>query len=622
MNARAFICFRIPAIALGLCLFNAGELCSQTEKPPLHGRHWVAIAGKPLGTTAGARIFDRGGNAVDAACAMLGTLCTMYDDLSWGGETQALIYDPRKKKVVGINGLGMAPTGATADFFRTKRLRYPPGEGPLAALTPGTAGAIMVMLAEFGTMSLKDVLEPAMQMAEGYPIEEEAASKIERHKEKLKRWPYSRKLFLPHLGERIEAPRPGEIFRQPDLLQTLQKLVEAEAQALKAGKNRAQAIYAAYERFYKGDIAEEFVRGCREQGGLVTLADLANWQAKIEEPVMTTYKGIEVHKLTTWTQGPALLQMLNLVEPLDVREMGYNSARYIHMLYQVMNLALADRDFYYGDPYLPPEEPIRGLLSKNYARQRLGLMDRERNDSDLGPGDPYLVEGKKNPFTDLLKNWNNTRMERPGRRTERDQAELDAGFRAGTTSLQTMDKAGWAVSITPSGGWMPACIAGNTGIGMSQRMQSFVLDEAENPFNVVAPGKRPRVTLSPTLAVKSGRPLLCFGAQGGDWQEQWLLQFFLNIVEFDMTVQEACEAANFSSNQMRASFERHETQPGRLTLNEEVPSWVRKELRRMGYRLDFRKKTSGPITAIYFDAQHGTFWGGAATDGEDYGIAW
>ena len=553
---------------------------------------------------------------------MLGALCTMYDDLSWGGETQALIYDPRKKKVVGINGLGMAPSGATAEFFKTKRLRYPPGEGPLAALTPGTAGAIMVMLAEFGTMSLKDVLEPAMQMAEGYPIEEEAAGKIERHTEKLKRWPYSRKLFLPHLGERIEGPRPGEIFRQPDLLQTLQKLVEAEAQALKAGKDRKQAIQAAYDRFYKGDIAEEFVRGCREQGGLITLADLANWQAKIEEPVMTTYKGIEVHKLTTWTQGPALLEMLNLVESLEVREMGYNSARYIHMLCQVMNLALADRDFYYGDPYLAPEEPIRGLLSKNYARQRLGLIDRERNDPDLGPGDPYLFEGKKNPFAELLKNWSNTRTERPGRRSERNQAELDAAFSAGTTSLQTMDKAGWAVSITPSGGWMPTCIAGNTGIGMSQRMQSFVLDEGENPFNVVAPGKRPRVTLSPTIAVKSGRPILCFGAQGGDWQEQWLLQFFLNIVEFDMTVQEACEAANFSSNQMRASFDRHEAQPGRLTLNEEVPSWVRKELRRMGYRLDFRKKTTGPITAIYFDAQHGTFWGGAATDGEDYGIAW
>src|SRR5262245_50986249 len=571
---------------------------------------------------AGARIFERGGNAIDAACAMLAVVCTMYDELAWGGETQALIYNPQTKKVVGINALGVAPTGATPEFFKQKKMKYPPNEGPLAAVTPGNPGGLMVMLAEFGTLSLKDVLEPAMQMAEGYPIEAEHVEKIERHKAKLEKWPSSKKLFFPHTDRTNAAPRAGEIFRQPDLLATLQKLVETEAQALKAGKNRKQAIQAAYERFYKGDIAEEFIRGSKELGGLLTLTDLANWQVKIEEPIMTTYKGIEVHKLTTWTQGAALLQMLNLLEPLDVREMGYNSARYLHMLYQVMNLALADRDFYYGDPYFPPEEPILGLLSKNYALQRLGLIDRERNNPDMGPGDPYPFEGKKNPFPDLLMNWNNTRTERPGRRTEREQAELDAGFSAGTTSLQTMDKAGWAVSITPSGGWMPACIAGNTGIGMSQRMQSFVLDEAENPFNVVAPGKRPRVTLSPSIALKNGRPLFCFGAQGGDWQEQWLLQFFLNVVEFDMTVQEACEAANFSSNQMRASFERHEAQPGRLTVNEEVPSWVRRDLRRMGYRLDFRKKTTGPITAIYFDAVHQTFWGGAATDGEDCGIAW
>jgi len=603
------------------CLLAQHNLHSQTEKPPLHGRHWVAIAGKPLGTTAGARMFDRGGNAVDAACAMLGVLCTMYDDLSWGGETQALIYDPRKKKVVGINALGVAPTGAKPEFFKSKRMRYPPGEGPLAALTPGTAGAIMTMLSEYGTMSLKQVLEPAMQMAEGYPIEEEAAGKIERHKETLKRWPYSRKTFLSHPGEGMEGPRPGEIFRQPDLLKTLQKLVETEAQALKGGKDRKQAIQAAYDRFYKGDIAEEFVRGAKEQGALLTLADLAKWQVKIEEPIMTTYKGLEVYKLTGWTQGPALLEMLNMLEPLDVREMGFNSARYIHTLYQVMNLALADRDFYYGDPYFPPEEPIRGLLSKSYARERLAFIDRERNDPDAGPGDPYPFENKKNPFGDILRNWSNTRTERM-RRGEREQAQSDDAFRAGTTSLQAMDKAGWAVSITPSGGWMPACIAGNTGIGMSQRMQSFVLDEAESPFNVVAPGKRPRVTLSPSIALKQGRPVLCFGAQGGDWQEQWLLQFLINIVEFGMTVQEACEAPNFWSYQVRASFERHEAQPGRLTLNEEVPSWVRKELRRMGYRLDFRKTTSGPITAIYFDTEQGTFWGGAATDGEDYGLAW
>jgi gamma-glutamyltranspeptidase/glutathione hydrolase len=223
----------------------------------------------------------------------------------------------------------------------------------------------------------------------------------------------------------------------------------------------------------------------------------------------------------------------------------------------------------------------------------------------------------------LLREWSNP--PRPFRRPrfdEEDRGEVQAGFRAGTTTVQAADASGWAVSITPSGGWMPACIAGRTGLGMSQRMQSFVLEEKENPFNVLAPGKRPRVTLSPGLALRGGRPLLCFGMQGGDMQEQHLLQFFLNVVEFDMSVQEACEAAYFTSYQMRASFERHETRPGRVTLHEEVPSWVRRELMRLGYRLDVRKQTSGPITAIYIDPQHGTLWGGVSDDGEDHGVAW
>jgi gamma-glutamyltranspeptidase/glutathione hydrolase len=567
-------------------------------------------------------MFDRGGNAVDAACAMLSALCVMFDDVSWGGETQALIYDPRTRKVIGINALGVAPTGATPEFFKSKGMKYPPGEGPLSALTPGTAGGLMTMLAEYGTFSLKQVLEPAMQMAEGFPIEEELAAKIEKERSKLRRWPYSKKLFLVHPGERLEGPRPGEIFRQPDLLNTLQKLVDTETQALKEGKNRKQAIYAAYDRFYKGDIAQEFVRASREMGGLHTMEDLAKWQVKIEEPLHTSYKGIDVYKLNTWTQGPAFLQMLNLLEPLDVESMSYNSARYIHTLYQAMNLALADRDFYYGDPYFPPEEPVRGLLSKEYARERMGQIDLQRNDPNARPGDPYPFEKKKNPFAELLKNWTTTRPTRFRGDGPRDGAQTDAAFRMGTTSIQTADKSGWAVSITPSGGWIPACIAGNTGVGMSQRMQSFVLDEADGPFNVLAPGKRPRVTLSPTIALRFGRPLLCFSMQGGDWQEQWLLQFFLNVVEFGMSVQEACEAPGFMSYQARASFERHEAQPGRLTLNDEVPSWTRRELARMGYRLDFRDKTTGPITAIYFDAEHLTLWGGAGTDGEDCGIAW
>lgn len=596
-----------------LAMSSNGLSADRTEKPVLHGKHWVAITGKPLGATAGAMIFQKGGNAVDAACAMLGAVSTMYDVLSWGGETQALIYNPIAKKVVGVNALGAAPTGATAEFFREKGMKYPPEYGPLAAVTPGTPGGLMVMLAEYGTLSLKDVLAPAIQMAEGYPVEEQLAQSIEKEKERIKQWPYSRKALLPHLGQKWEAPEPGEVFRQPDLLFTLKKLVEAEEQALAAGKTRKQAIYAAYDRFYKGDIAEEFVRGCQEQGGLITLEDLAKWKVYLEEPVMTLYKGIEVYKLTCWVQGPVMLQILNMLENLDLKALGYNSAEYIHALYQVMNLAFADRDFYYGDPYFPPEEPIKGLLSKEYAKERLKQINWKANDPSAKPGDPYPFEGKKNPYLHYLEKWMNTATIIP---------EDSSGFFSGTTSIQAADERGWVVSVTPSGGWIPACIAGNTGIGMSQRMQSFVLDEAENPFNVVEPGKRPRATLTPSLALKEGKPFLSFAVQGGDSQDQNMLQFFLDVVEFGMNVQQACEAPNITSYQMRSSFGGHEISPGKLDLNEKAPQEVRDKLAAMGYKLSIKKYTSGPINAIFFDWKHGTLWGGSSNYGEDYGIAW
>jgi gamma-glutamyltranspeptidase/glutathione hydrolase len=429
---------------------------------------------------------------------------------------------------------------------------YPPEYGPLAAVTPGTPGGLMVMLAEFGTMTLADVLAPAIQMAEGYPMEGQTADRIESNKERIKQWPYSKDLFLPHLGEEREAPNAGEVFRQPDLAATLRKLVEAEQQTLAAGRSRKEAIYAAYDRFYKGDIAREFVRGSREQGGLHTMADLANWEVYVEEPVMTTYKGIEVYKLTTWVQGPVLLQALNILENFELEPMGYNSARYIHTVYQAMNLAFADRDFYYGDPYVPPQEPIEGLLSKEYAKQRASLIDWVRNDPTIAPGDPYPFQGGTNPYLHYLEQWNvtdRTTSEPPG--PAADQAFED-GFTAGTTSIQAADEEGWVVSVTPSGGWVPAAIAGRTGVGMSQRMQSFVLDEAMNPYNVLEPGKRPRATLTPSLALKDGEPFLSFAVQGGDTQDQNLLQFFLNVVEFGMNVQQAAEGANFASYQLRS----------------------------------------------------------------------
>jgi gamma-glutamyltranspeptidase/glutathione hydrolase len=577
----------------------------------------MAITGKPLAATAGATTFAKGGNAVDAACAMLAATCTMWDVLAWGGETQALIYNPKTKKVIAINALGVAPTGATPEFYKEKGYKYPPQYGPLAAVTPGTPGGLMTILAEYGTMSLKEVLAPAMQMAEGYPIEAQTANSIERMKNEIKKWPYSTKVFLTHPGAKREAPDAGEVFVQKDLLATLQKLVDSEQQALKKGKTRKEAIYAAYDRFYKGDIAKEFARGCQEQGGLITEQDLANWKVKIEEPLMTTYRGIEVYKLQQWTQGPVMLQTLNILENFDLKSMGYNSAKYIHTLYQAMNLAFADRDFYYGDPAFAPEEPMKGLLSKDYARERSKTINWEMNDPKVAPGDPYPFEGKQNPYADVLKKWGNSQAAN----MNLDEQFLDA-FTAGTTSVETADKEGWVVSITPSGGWVPACIAGNTGVGMSQRAQSFVLDANENPFNVIEPGKRPRVTLTPSMALKDGKPFLSFAKQAGDEQDQLLLQFFLNMVEFNMTVQESCEAPSFKTFQMYSSFGDHEKRAGALTLNDQMSPWVRKELTRMGYRLSYDDRTSGPINAIWFDWKHGTFWGGSSNHGEDYGLGW
>jgi gamma-glutamyltranspeptidase/glutathione hydrolase len=592
-----------------------------TQKPVLHGKHWMAITGKPLGASAGARIFNQGGNAVDAACAMLAATSTMWDVLSWGGETQALIYNPNTGKVIGINALGVAPTGATPEFFAEKGMKYPPAFGPLAAVTPGTPGGLLTMLAEYGTMSLKEVIAPAMEMAEGYPMEGSTSRRIQGEKDRIREWPYSKKVFLVHEGEDYEAPKAGEIFKQPDLLVTLQKLVESEEKALAKGKSRKEAIYVAYERFYKGDIADEIVRGTQEQGGLITKKDLANWKVIIEEPVMTTYKDIEVYKLTHWVQGPVMLQALNMMEQLDPQAMGYNTTKYIHGMYQVMSMAFADRDFYYGDPYFPPEEPIKGLLSKEYAKERVAQINWDKNDENIKPGDPYPYENKINPYMDLLDKWSNKKVSYNQIQNPNDMT-FDEAFLAGTTSIQTADKEGWVVSVTPSGGWVPACIAGNTGVGLSQRMQSFVMDANENPYNVLEPGKRPRATLTPSMALKDGKPYLSFAVQGGDTQDQNLLQFFLNVVEFGMNVQESAEAANINSFQLRNSFGDHETQPGRLQLHEDTPPWTRKWLRGMGYKLEFRSRTSGPINAIYFDRENGSFWGGSSNYGEDYGIGW
>ncbi|MGW8283574.1 MAG: gamma-glutamyltransferase family protein, partial [Gemmatimonadota bacterium] len=540
----------------------------------------------------------------------------------------------------------VAPAGATADFYRDNGMEFPPQYGPLAAVTPGTPGGLMVMLAEYGTMSLAQVLAPAIEMADGYPIEAQAARSIARNRELLESWSYSRSVFFVPDGDSLRAPQAGEMFRQPELAGMLRSLVEAERAALAGGASRAEAIQAAYDRFYRGDIARELVRGTTEEGGLITLDDLDRWEVRIEEPVRTSYRGLDVLKLTTWTQGPAMLQALNILERFDLVSMGFNSARYIHTIVQAMQLAFADRDFYYGDPNFPPDEPIEGLLSKQYAMERAATIDPDRNDPDARPGDPYPFQGQTNPFAELLEAWHTvpnvhgarsgggipgpggiSATSAPGSRRvssalrPQDDPEL-ADYFLGTTSIQAADSEGWVVSITPSGGWIPATIAGRTGIGLSQRAQSFVTDPAQNPFNVIEPGKRPRVTLTPGLALKDGLPILSFAVQGGDTQDQNLLQFLLNVVDFGMNVQEAVEAPNVNTFQLRSSFGSHDSQPGRLLVNEDTPPWVRSELRRMGYNILTGAMTSGPINAIWFDREHGTMWGGSSDYGEDYGLAW
>ena len=610
-----------------LLIFFTTTLHSQTNKPILHGKHWIAITGKPLGATAGAMIFNDGGNAVDAACAMVAATATMWDVLGWGGETQALIYHPELKKVIGINALGVAPSGATPEFYRQKGYTIPPKFGPLSAVTPGTPGGIMVMLAEYGTMSLEKVLEPALEMARGYPIEAQAANSIERNKDEIKKWKYSKSLFLTNQGSDREAPVEGEVFIQKDLYNTLNKLIETERLALENGKNRKEAIYEAYKRFYEGDIAREIARSTQEQGGLITVDDLKKYEVYIEEPLKISYKDIDVYKLTTWVQSPVLLQSLNMIENLDIKSMGFNSANYIHSLYQVMNLTFADRDFYYGDPYFNPKEPVEGLLSKEYAKKRLKLIS-DKNNEEIKPGNPYEFQKGNNPYLNYIESWetdNNLDKIKSAFDLNHNMSnnnDFEESFMAGTTTVQAADTSGWIVSITPSGGWIPAVIAGNTGIGLSQRMQSFVLDPKDGPFNVLEPGKRPRATLTPTIALKSDEPFLSFAVQGGDSQDQNLLQFFLNMVEFDMNIQEACEAPNFNSFQMRSSFGYHENRPGELLLHESTPQFIRKELRKKGYKLQFRPKTSGPINAIFFDNINKTFQGGSSDFGEDYGIAW
>ena len=598
------------------------------SRPVVRGSHGIVAAGHYLTAMSAMRMLLSGGNAFDAAAAAGFAAAVVEPTASYSlcTEVSLMLYDSATGKVQALSGQGVAPKAATVDFFRSKGLdKIPTGPGLNAELSftvPGVVDALLTMLERYGTKTVGEVMAPALEYAEsGFPMYAQMRRSLQSRAalEQFHRYPPGgTEVFYPG-GQPLQE---GELLVQAGLAATMLQMVEAAGWK---GGDRQSGIRAAKDVFYRGDIAEELVAATRAAGGLFTLDDLDQWKVYVEDPVSTSYKDIEVYKLNHWVQGPVMLQTLNILEDVDLKGMGYNSAPYMHALYQAMNLSFADRDFYYGDPYFPPAEPIAGLLSKDYARDRRAQINWERNDPRVRPGDPYPYQGETNPFADLLESWQPRLQTRRQARLGVDAGQMsrDEAFLAGTTSIQAADADGWVVSITPSGGWVPAFIAGDTGVGLSQRMQSFDMDPAMNPFNVVEPGKRPRATLSPGLAMRDGRPYLSFAVQGGDTQDQNLLQLFLNVVEFGMDVQQAAEAANINSYQMHGSVGASRiAEPGRLVVRTDTPAQVVRELRGMGYAVEGRQKTSGPINAIFFDQEHGTLWGGSSDFGDDYGIAW
>jgi gamma-glutamyltranspeptidase/glutathione hydrolase len=570
------------------------------------GTRGVVVSGHYLATGIGLDILKRGGNAMDAAAAVGFALAVLKPHQNGiGGEVPILVRAANEGKVWAISGHGVAPQAATIDHYRSLGLEVIPGDGFLPALVPPAPATWILLLERFGTMRLADVLTPAIQLAaEGFPMYDSLHGSIAASADRFRQeWPSSARKFLPD----GEPPPIGTIWRQPDWAETFQKLLEAEA----GESDRVRGLWAAHDRFYRGDIAATLVDFCRStpvrdasgeaHTGLLSREDLARFAARLEEPLTTSYRGVEVYKCSSWTQGPVLLQGLNLLEGFDLRSRGHNSADYIHTVVECMKLAYADREFYYGDPAFVAV-PWDRLLSKEYARERRALIDAARASLELRPG-----------------GW-------PAVRAESVQ-EVNAAFAAAaggdTTKLEVIDAAGNMVSATPSGGWlMSSPVVPGLGFPLGTRGQMFSLVPGHP--NSLAPGKRPRTTLTPSLALRGGQPYLAFGSPGGDSQDQWALQFLLNVVEFGMSLQEAVEAPTFTSEHWPSSFYPRRARPGVLHLEGRVPPEVRDDLASRGHLVQVTGDWSGGNTlAAAFDPETGVLSAAASPRLDPaYAMAW
>jgi len=559
---------------------------TKTMFPAVRGMHEMVGGGNNFVTEAGLRILRAGGNAVDAGVAsVLAAAVTEEDHFSMGGE-MPLLVKMNGKPVEVVSGVGTAPAKATIDFFNHRPLepwetpdRKPPipAQGILATTTPGMFDGAMLALEKYGTMSFAQVAAPAIEYADGFPTTEVFADTLKRDESMLRRWPSSVKFFFTN----DQLPKPGEIFHQPDLARTLRSLVSAEA---KANGSRVVKIDAVREYFYRGPVAKEMGAYSEAHGGLVTYKDIAAFHAETDTPRSTTFHEYEIVKPGFWTQGPVLLEMFNLLESYDLKAMKHNSPEYLHLLVEAAKLAFADRDMYYGDPKFS-KIPEQTLLSKEYAAERRKLIDSAHASMESRPG---KIKGYNIPMPDGKV------------------AKVEVHD---TTCVDVVDRQGNVFSATPSGAWLPAVIAGSTGIAYGTRLQSLVTTPGHP--NVIEAGKRPRVTLSPTLILKDGKPVYAISTPGADNQDQALLQVILNLIVFGMSPQEAVESPRFQTEAFYSSFAMHDFQPGKLNLESRIPKATSDKLASWGHLVTVAGPWSNASAPIVIKIGDGVLEGGA-----------
>jgi gamma-glutamyltranspeptidase / glutathione hydrolase len=546
----------------------------------VRGTHGAVAAGSEYATEAGMRMYYKGGNAVDVGLAtMFAASVTEFSHFGMGGEAPILIRT-KAGKVFAIAGVGTMPKLATSDLFRNRKLQ--PGEvqetepgglkgvipvaGIMPALVPGMVEAGLVALREFGTKSFNEVAASAIDLADGFSIDEMRAGSIARSREFFNLWPTSKAHFMPN----GRAPNVGEIFRQPDLARTWRAMAEAEKKALAAGATRQAAIDAVRDYFYRGEIAHKIDAFSKANNGLLRYEDMAAFKLEPEEPVSGTYKGYHVYKPGFWSQGPSMIEALNILEGFDPHNAPLNSAEYIHRLTEALKLAYADRDTYYGDPKFN-HIPMQTLLSKEYGTERRGLI-AARASMDFIPGKINGKTGRHPADSEIA------------------MIKIDDELMArDTTCVDAIDKDGMVFSATPSGAWLPSVIAGDTGIPLTDRAQSFVLIPGHP--NELAGGKRPRVTLSPTIVTQAdGRPYLALSTPGGDNQDQALIQIMMDVLEFNLNAQNAIEAPRFETRHLISSFDNHAWNRGDLMLDERIPPVTAADLAGRGHRTSMRSR--------------------------------